>query len=426
MNLVAKFSFPVIVCLNILFANPMQSQWQPDSETIKQANEIRSGFIYTEDEVPDYQLPKVLRNESGEDIESPEAWLEHRPTLLNIFRDQVYGHSPGPPDKVVPTILEKNPQAMKGAATLKRVQITCVSGEKSHAFELILFIPNKRKQPAPAFLLINNRGPENTDPTRENKSEFWPAEALIERGYAAMAFQNKEVAPDDPDHFREGVIRLFEDEEKSTQRPPHAWGALAAWAWGASRVMDYLEKDEDIDSDRVTVIGHSRGGKASLWAGAEDERFSIVISNNSGCGGAALSRRKFGETLAWINKRFPHWFAENFNQYNNEESSLPVDQHMLIALIAPRGVYVASAGNDLWADPRGEFLSLAHASPVYELWDADAIDPHKMPRLESPLTTSKQGYHIRNGGHNLTLYDWHRYMDFADQYYSASDKNASK
>ena len=162
-------------------------------------------------------------------------------------------------------------------------------------------------------------------------------------------------------------------------------------------------------------MGHSRGGKAALWAGAEDERFALVVSNESGEGGAALSRRQFGETVERLTTTFPHWFAANYSGFARREDALPIDQHMLLALVAPRLLYVASADEDLWSDPRGEFLSLAGASPVYGLWGDRAIRPGDMPALDRPLVVDRRAYHVRSGGHNLTPYDWDRFADFADQ-----------
>ena len=388
--------------------------WKPSARVVRHwQEEVRPGFIYTEDAVPDYSLPPLLEAVDGSPMLSREAWMENRKALMDLFREHVYGFRPGPPEAMEITLLETDSEAMEGAATLKRIRLSCLHEGKRFSFEVVLFLPNEREGPVPLFLLLNNRSPELTDPTRQHKSSFWPAEAVVARGYGIAAFQIGAVAPDDPATFRAGALALFQDP--SAVRSPRDAGAIAAWGWGASRVMDYFEWDYHVDASRVAIIGHSRGGKAALWAGAEDERFSLVISNNSGCGGAALHRRQYGETLAWINSVFPHWFCLNFHQFGGGSlSSLPVDQHQLMALMAPRALYVASADEDLWTDPRGEFLSLAHASQVYRLWGFETLDPRAMPNLSVTRQTARQAYHIRSGGHDLTASDWDRYLDFAE------------
>jgi len=311
---------------------------------------------------------------------------------------------------------------MGGKATLKRLEIHFSGPGGKGVIALALFIPNEAPKPVPGFVLICNRGRDNIDPTREKKSSFWPAERIVERGYVAASFQNSDLDPDEFDGFKDGVHGMFDLE--NPKRSPDAWGSIAAWAWGASRVMDYFESDKDIDEKRIGVVGHSRGGKASLWCGAEDERFALTISNNSGCTGAALARNKKGERVKRINTSFPHWFCTNYKKFNDKEDELPIDQHELIALMAPRLVYVASASLDDWADPEGEFLSCVHAGPVYRLFGLQGVGATKMPQAQQPLQTGHIGHHIRTGKHDLTEYDWDRYMDFADKKWKKGQPNA--
>ncbi|MEX0647183.1 MAG: hypothetical protein WEA56_08500 [Balneolaceae bacterium] len=400
----------IMIFFNVQNLSAQEHGWQANPELVEQLEKDRPANLWRESEVRSFQLPRILTD----GINNPEEWKHRRSEILNQFRTYMYGHRPGPPEQLTFEVTEEDPEAMGGNATLYRITIQSNHEDRSHQFEVILFLPNKRQKPVPVFLLINNRDAENTDPTRQNKSGFWPAEEVIERGYGLAAIQNGDLAPDDEDQYYKSIIRLFEGEAAAEDRNRDDWMALAAWGWGASRVMDYFETNPGVDNSKVAVIGHSRGGKASLWAGAEDERFALVISNNSGSGGAALSRRKFGETVRDVN-RFGHWFASNFEDFNDREEELPIDQHMLISLIAPRAVYVASADRDLWADPRGEFLSLAFANPVFALWNQPPINALEMPSPGQQLIAGTRGYHIRSGEHNLTPGDWSRYMDFADR-----------
>lgn len=367
---------------------------------------------YDESKVPPYTLPDVLTTLDGRKITTEKDWREiRRPEVLELFKTHVYGRSPGRPENVTFKIVAEKADALDGQADGKQADITIAKNGKTLAIRVNLFIP-KQSRPAPAFLLICNRPPSNIDFTRETKSPFWPAEQIVARGYAAVAFYNADVDPDKDDGFKDGIHGLLDGD---APRTGDSWGTLAAWAWGASRVLDFLETEPGIDAKRVAVIGHSRGAKTALWAAAQDERFAISISNESGCGGAALSRRWYGETVSIINTSFPHWFCSNFKKFNGKENEMPFDQHMLLALMVPRAVYVSSAEGDRWADPKGEYLSLYHASPVFELFGSKGLPSAEPPALETPVYGDRMGYHIRPGKHDLTEYDWQRFMDFADR-----------
>jgi hypothetical protein len=395
--------------------------WQANPQLVDQETVRQKGVNYTESGVGTFELPDPLAGARGP-VPDSTGWAPRRAEILELFREHVYGRSPGKPDRLAFEEVERNDRAMDGAATLQRVAIVSSRQGRTHRFHLTLFLPRPSPsglRPAspegrvPVFLLLNNRPPANADPSRKEKSGFWPAEQVIARGFGIAALQVTELAPDNNETFRQGVISTFEGSSDGP-RAPDAWGGLAAWAWGASRAMDYFETNAGVDAGRVAVVGHSRGGKAALWAGAEDQRFAMVVSNESGESGAALSRRNFGETIALITTTFPYWFAANYRSFAGREASLPVDQHMLLSLIAPRALYVASADEDLWSDPRGEFMALAHTSPVFALWGDPAIAADAMPRLEQPMQSGRRGYHIRRGPHNLTPYDWDRFMDFAN------------
>ena len=369
------------------------------------------------------------------EFESLKEWKKvHRPAIMDFFLTDVYGHYPQ--KQVTPRfeLLEQSDKALGGKAIRKQVAIH-LDGMDTPIL-LLIYQPAGVKGKVPAFVGMNFKGnhqvnidPEiiisdnapkgkdlGTDAPRGAASSRWPLEEIVGAGYAVATIYRGDVDPDHDDGFKNGIHPLF---YRAGQTKPDAeeWGTIGAWAWGLSRVMDYLEQDKSIDHKRVAVIGHSRLGKTALWAGATDERFAIVISNDSGCGGAALSARKVGETVAKINKSFPHWFCDNYNKYNDNEEALLVDQQGLIALIAPRPVYVASATEDEWADPEGEFLSALYASPVYELYGKKGLAVSSMPKPEQPSIEGYVGYHIRTGKHDITLYDWQQYIKFANQHF---------
>ena len=395
----------------VLFSQQDQG-WKADPANVEKLSKSQPDINYFEERVPQYKLPEILINTEGSKIQSSGEWEQNRrQEILELFRENVYGRIPSTPYTKSYRVVNEDKSAIGGAATLKQVEILISSGGKELTIHLTLFVPNNAPHPVPAFLLINNRDPKNTDPTRQVRSEFWPVEEVIARGYAISVFYNDDVDPDNFDDFRNGIHGILDRGE----RKDDSWGTLAAWAWGASRCMDYFETDSDIDCRKVAVVGHSRGGKTALWAAAEDSRFAMAVGNESGCGGAALARRRYGETVARINKGFPHWFCTNYRKWNNNEDAMPVDMHMLISLIAPRAVYITSADQDLWADPKGSYLSLFNSTPVYRLYYPGMSLPVQMPPMNTPVVGGKTAYHVRDGVHNLLLKDWNWFMDFSDK-----------
>lgn len=369
---------------------------------------------YDESKVPHYTLPDVLKTAGGKTIRNEEKWEKlRRPEVLKLFEDHIYGQMPTDYDSIRYALTEDDRPEMEGKAVLKQVGVTVFRKGQSVLINVVLFVPTQVKKPVPVFLLINNRSKELTDPTRKTKSEFWPAEMVIDSGFAIAAFHVSDLAPDNKDTYMTGVLQKLYPEQLTRN---NGMKAIGAWAWGASRVMDYFETDKDIEAKKVIVVGHSRGGKTSLWAAAQDRRFAASVSNCSGNTGAALARRQFGERISRINATFPHWFNHNYKKYNDRENALPVDQHMLIALIAPRPVYVTNASKDLWADPKGTFLAVKAAEPVYALYGIEPELPKNQPGIDEPVIGSHFGYHNHEGEHNMTAYDWGNFIRFAKKF----------
>jgi hypothetical protein len=389
---------------------------------------------YDESKVPVFKLPDPLVFNNGNKVNDKNDWEKRRQEILKMFENEVYGISPAWKGKLSSREISSDNNALDGKATRKEIKITLQHMDRSHDMILLLYLP-KSSRPVPVFLGLNFggnhtvtsetgigitstwvRNDEKSGITANRANETgrgsahgrWQVNELISKGYGLATMYYGDIDPDFDDDFKNGVHSLYNEKQN-----PDSWGTIAAWAWGLSRIMDYLETNPAIDAGKVIVMGHSRLGKAALWAGAMDKRFSVVISNNSGCGGAALSMRRLGETVGRINTSFPHWFCDNFNKYSENEDKLPVDQHELLALIAPRPLYVASAEEDQWADPRGEFLSCLFASPVYSLLGRRGLISDEMPSVNEPVI-STIGYHIRSGGHDVTLYDWVQYIKFAD------------
>ena len=395
---------------------------------------------YDESKVPDYTLPDPLVMSNGKKVKTADMWRQkRRPEVLGLFQKFVYGRAPGRPAYMRFEVTEESDNALDGLATRKQISIYFTDDQKRPRMDLLIYLPNDVERPVPCFIGLNfggnhsiqhdpaiklsdqwmrNRtGVENhraTEKARGTSDSRWPVKQIMKRGYGLATAYYGDIDPDYDDGFQNGVHSLY--HESGEKPAADEWGSIGAWAWGLSRGLDYLEHDPDVNGQRVCVMGHSRLGKTALWAGARDQRFALVISNCSGCGGAALSRRAYGETVARINKSFPHWFCDNFLQFNDNEEKLPVDQHMLIALSAPRPTLVCSAKEDRWADPRGEFLATRYASPVFELLGAEGLPLDEMPDL-GRLVKSTVSYRIRAGGHDVKSQDWKAYMDFADHHF---------
>lgn len=396
------------------------------------------GINQDEEKVPAYTLPDPLQGANGKRVTDRAAWMRQRKVWLQLFADEVYGRMPGRPRNMHYQTTAVDSFALGGKAILKQVTIYFTRALPAPALHVLLFLPKAASGPAPIFVGLNfygnqtvhsdtsihitthwtftneQKGLQNnraTESSRGKDAGKWQVETIIDRGFGLATAYYGDLEPDHPEGWKAG-IRNSPGAELSIAA--NEWGAISAWAWGLSRMMDYLETEPAADAKKVIITGHSRLGKACLWAAANDERFAVIVSNNSGEGGAALSKRWFGETIERINTSFPHWFVPAYRKYNKNPGRLPVDQHILLALMAPRPLYIASASEDQWADPRGEFLSAKNAEPVYALFGKKGLGTRDMPGANSPVGKTIR-YHLRDGKHDFTLYDWQQYLDFADK-----------
>ena len=370
--------------------------------------------------VQDLDLPVIRATSVSE-------WNAQRAELLELFTQTIFGTVP---DKstVSYDLVESGEY---GSAMRKQISITVRVENKRHIFTLLVYIP--REKIKGLFTCLNFSGNHTvTDdkkvllpqeyyrkkhsPPREfrgEKKECYIVDEIIQSGYGFATIYAGDINPDKKLKQEESVREMFPDT--------YTWRTIAAWSWGLSRVIDYFETDSDIDESRVIVVGHSRMGKAALWAAAQDERFVMAISNNSGCTGAALTRHFSGESIAQITTSFPHWFLDSYASYVGREEDLPVDQHQMLALIAPRPIYVASAVEDDWADQEGEFLSCLAARPAYELYGKELFPSETIPQTDKPIIKSSIGYHIRSGKHALTAFDWRAFIQFANHHFTPKD-----
>ena len=392
---------------------------------------------YDENKIPAYTLPDPLIMKDGKKILSAEQWDRiQRPYIYHLFEENVYGRFPTKKNTISFKTDAVDSNALGGTAIRKLVTVY-LNGDKDAAssLSLLMYLPKNAVKQVPVFLGLNFYGNQSvsndadipysdkyridgegivdhhaTAASRGSQAHQWQVKEILSHGYGLVTFFCGDAEEDNPDGWKTGIRNHLKDQLKIQ---PQEWGAVGAWAWALCRAMDYLEKDKAIDARKVALIGHSRMGKAALWAAASDKRFSIIISNESGEGGAALSKRWYGETVAIINHSFPHWFCAGYKKYNDNTEAMPVDQHMLLSLLAPRPLYVASAVEDQWSDPHGEFLSALNAGPVYALFGKEGIGNSAMPGLNQPVGHTIR-YHIRDGKHDVLLYDWQQYLSFAD------------
>jgi hypothetical protein len=393
---------------------------------------------YDESKVPAYTLPALLTMNDGTPVRGAADWEKRREEIRTLLETRMFGRAPGRPDGMAFVVEPPDKAALGGQAVRKQVSITV----QGLTFHVLLYLPAAAPKPVPVFVSLGF-GPNHTviaDPgitlrgawaqnketgrielqapqesSRGSAASRWPIESILGRGFGLATMYYGDIEPDIAGAMGIGIRAKYLSEAQSVPNA-NEWGAIAAWAWGLSRIVDYLETDSDVDATRLAVVGHSRLGKTALWAGAMDTRFGIVISNDSGEGGAAISRRAFGETVADLNNRFPHWFCGNFKAFSGRESEMPFDAHMLLALAAPRPLYVASAQEDQWADPKGEFLAAAAASDAYELLGRKGVGTKTMPPVNEPAGETVR-YHVRTGKHDITAYDWRQYLDFAEKHF---------
>ena len=362
-------------------------------------------------------VPELMITKAGNKVTDVATWEKvRRPELLDIFLENEYGRRPVErPDTLTFETAEPDRLMMDGKAIRKRVRVSWKGPLAAQSFVFTAFIPvTAKERPAPGFILICNRpAAANIDPERVQKSEFWPAEEIVARGYAALAFWNGDVALDNAkSNCTQGVHACWAKERTS-----NSWGALSAWAWGASRVLDWVETEPKLDAKRAAAVGLSRNGKTALVAGAFDTRFALTISCCSGCSGAKLNHMQLWESenlkAIMVAKK---WFCPNYKKYVGKDltTQMPFDQHWLLALVAPRLLYVSSASEDAWAGQRGEFAALELASPVWRLYGKPGLIAHGFPKADVPLHDGHAAYHLRTGLHDITRYDWQCYMDFAE------------
>lgn len=391
------------------------------------------------------ELPDPLVMLDGTKVSTVADWnAKRKPELKELFQHYMYGYLPQKPSRwVVEEVLFTDDTFLDGKATLSESRLAFFGPDLKHRLHVLLVVPNKRSGPVPVFVGMNFCGnhalakhpkihlveswvykscagsemERATEKSRGTQAGVWNLDLIVERGYALAAFYSGDLDPDTAD-FGDGIEPSFYKPGQTSPAPSDP-GAIATWAWGYHRVVDFLiEKHPEVDAKRIAAVGHSRNGKTTLLAAALDERIALAIPHQAGCGGTAPSRvdinRKDVETIRRINTAFPHWFCDNLPLFNETPDKLPFDQHCLVALCAPRPVLYTNAVEDQWANPDGQFDMLKAADPVYRLFGAGGLDAKERPEL-GKLVDSKLGYFIRAGKHTMSREDWKVFLDYADK-----------
>jgi hypothetical protein len=382
---------------------------------------------YEEERVASYTLPDVLRCADGTRVSNAGMWMKkRRPELVKLFEAIQFGKMPPPPSRLRFAVVDKGTPAFNGKALRKQVTVYLAKVAAEPAMHLLIYLPAGARKPVPLLLNISfSAGNQLTDDPGVVVGDIWvdgkrvkanqPSrfskvniEPFIDTGMGFATIYYGDIEPDFQDGLKYGIRGQYLRPGQSKPADDE-WGAISAWAWGLGRAMDYFEKDKQIDSRRIALQGASRLGKTVLWAGAHDRRFKVVIASISGEGGAAISRRNFGETIQHITdpSRYLYQFAATYHSYAGKVNQLPIDAHMLIALMAPRPLLLQTGSSDLWSDPKGEFLAAVAAEPVYKLFGEQGPGTTNMPAAgDAALLMNQLGYYMHDGGHSVLPEDW--------------------
>lgn len=389
---------------------------------------------YDETKVGTYSLPDALRAADGTRITDAGSWIsKRRPEIVRLFETHQYGVAPKRPEALAFDVRERDAIAFAGKARRRQVRITFTPDRSGPAINLVLYTPAAASAPVPALLAINFSSNAAIvddpgvypgmvwDPRQGKRVPYKPGgrtfghidpTLLLDAGLGFAAFYYGDIDPDDLNGLPHGIRALYL-KPGETSVPADGWGSIAAWAWGISRVIDYLETDERIDSRRIAIHGVSRLGKTVMWAGAHDTRVAATIASCSGEGGAALSRRNYGETIAHLvaPTRYPYQFAANYARWKGFPDVAPMDANLLVALHAPRPLLLQTGSTDYWSDPKGEFLAAADAGKVYHLLGKRGLETSTWPKAKQPILHDL-GYYMHEGGHGTVPSDWDIYLDF--------------